>query len=401
MTMKPADDRVGERIRHRRHTLGKPLRVIAGIAGISHSTLSRMERGEIPCDNRFTLARLATALHCPVDYLTGVHIPGGPAGALTTAATHETVRALITADLEFPPAATGQATPIATLTEHTATVVDMRKACRYADMSRTLPGLVHNLYQATAGPDRGQALRLLVQVAEAASFAVRYTGQPAAASIAADRSLQAAQLTEDPILIGFGEWARAHAALGCGLHDRSALITARAITDLHHAPEQPGRPEMLGMLHLTHAFSLIGTGRRGDAVDALTEASTLAQHTGETDTLALMFGPLNCRLWELAIITDGGDPVDAIPLLADTNPMLIPSKSRQSAFYVDAGRLLAKTGDGDRATRMLETAERIAPERVHGDPIVVETVRGLLDAAHRRAVSTRLRGLAERIGAAV
>jgi transcriptional regulator with XRE-family HTH domain len=400
MTMIEANDRVGDRVRVRRQSLGLSLETCAGLAGINKSTLSRIERGINGGDNRFIIANLAKALRCPVEYLTGVVVPGGRDGAEVTAATYETVRSLITADLDFDPEH-GLLTPIDQLTERVGEAVQMRQACDYATLTRRLPALVRDTYAATAGPDRRRALALFVRLAEAASFAVRYTGQPAAASIAADRARQAAVMSADPVLLAFAEWARAHAALGCGLHERAALITSRAIADLDQATAAgEGRLEMLGMLHLTTAFALVGAGRMQDAVDPLAEANVLAQNTGETDTFALMFGPTNVRLWELAIITDGGDPLDAMPLIAETNPLIIPSASRQTCFYLDAGRALAKLGEDGRAVQMIETAERIAPQRVHGDPIVVETVRGLLDTARRRAAGTRLRALAERVGVA-
>lgn len=400
MTMNASIDRVGERVRARRQLLGLSLETCAGLAGINKSTLSRIERGINGGDNRFIIANLAAALKCPVEYLTGVVVPGGRDGAETTAATYETSRALIMADLAFDPEPAGPLAPIDALAARTADAVKLRQACDYATLTRRLPVLIREVYDATGGPDRFRALGLLVRLCEAASFAVRYTGRPEAASLAAERAHQAATLTDDAVLLAFAEWARAHGALGCGLHERAAQITRRAIADLDTAGNADGRLEMLGMLHLTHAFALVGSGRMGDAVAPLAEASTLARNTGETDTFALMFGPTNVRLWELAIVTDGGDPLDAMPLIAETNPLIIPSASRQACFYLDAGRALAKLGEDGRAVQMIETAERIGPQRVHGDPIVVETVRGLLDTARRRAEGTRLRALAERVGVA-
>lgn len=46
---------------------------------------------------------------------------------------------------------------------------------------------------------------------------------------------------------------------------------------------------------------------------------------------------------------------------------------------------------------MLVTAERLAPQRMQS-PLVVETVRGLLEQARRGPGWTELRGLCERVG---
>ena len=395
MSLKTTEDRIGDRIRYRRHELGLTLTTTADLAGINKSTLSRIEAGTRSANNRFVLVNIAQALKCPVDHLTGVVAPGADASA----STYDTVRALLTADLEFTPTIGVPPAPIEVLAARAQTAVDLRQACDYTTLTQLLPALVRDLYEATTGPDRDPALRWLVRVAEAASFAVRFTGQPAAASICADRARQAAELLGDPVMVGFGAWARAHAALGCGLHDRAAQITQAAIRGLENTPAGVGRPEMLGMLYLTTAFALVGAGRAADADAALAHARELAEHTGETTTLALMFGPTNVRLWELAILTDGGDPTDAVPIITGTNPHVINSPSRQGAFYADAGRAYARLGRVDEAVRMIEESERLTPQRVHGDPIMVETIRELLDLTHRRAAGVRLRGLARRTGA--
>jgi transcriptional regulator with XRE-family HTH domain len=396
MTTQETTDRVGERIKARRLILKKSQREIAGLTGISHTTLGRIESGEISASNRFLLANLAQALRCPVDQLTGVVVPGGKDGTETHAAAYETIRALLDADLEFPVTG-GDAGPFAAMVERTTEAIGYRQACDYARLTRMLPTLIRDLHTATGGEHRDEALRCLIRLAEAASFAVRYTGQPAAATVASDFARQAAIELGDPVMSAFGEWARAHSALGCGLHERAVLLTNKAISALDRAPYGDGQHEMLGMLHLTNAFALVGAGRMADSVAPLAEAETLARLTGETTTLALMFGPTNCRLWELAIVTDGGDPVDALQIGGEVNVQLVPSTSRQATFYIDMSRAAVRTGEDDRAVKLMETAERLAPQRVHGDPLVVDLVRGMLDTARRRAAGPRLRGLAERM----
>lgn len=400
MTLKSADDGAGQRIRARRLFLGMSQRRAADLAGISHSTLSRIEGGELSANNRFVLASLARVLHCHVDFLTGVMVPGGKDAAEVSTAVYDAVHTILTCDLEFAPRPAHPLRPAAELAGRVDDIVTMRKACDFTTLVRRLPLLVTALYDATTGPDRAQALDGLVRVNEAASFAVRFTGDPRAATICSDRARQAAQLLGDPVLSAFGEWARAHSALGCGLHDRTEQIANKAIADLDGCGDAPGRLEMLGMLYLTSAFASVGAGRRGDGEAAMDEARQLAARTGETDTFGLMFGPLNVRLWEVAEIADGGDPLDAVPIIADTNVLAIDSLSRQSAFFVDAGRVFQSLGHLDKAVQMLETAERIAPQRVHGDPFVVEAVRGLLETVRRQATTTRLRGLAARVGVA-
>lgn len=69
------DPAIGQRIRERRTLLGWTIRFAADHAGISHSTWSRIERGTMSADNRFTLAAIAEALRCPISTLTRLPDP--------------------------------------------------------------------------------------------------------------------------------------------------------------------------------------------------------------------------------------------------------------------------------------------------------------------------------------
>jgi transcriptional regulator with XRE-family HTH domain len=73
-----ADDEArttGRRVRQIRHTRGQSLRVISGLAGISKSHLSRIERGERALDSRSEIVSLANALQIAPSELTGLPVP--------------------------------------------------------------------------------------------------------------------------------------------------------------------------------------------------------------------------------------------------------------------------------------------------------------------------------------
>lgn len=398
MSLKITEDRTGDRIHERRLLLRMSLRQVADLAGISHTTLSRIESGRTAASNRFVLAAIAAALKTSPADLAGTVVPDGPDRPAALAGVYDALAAIFDADLEYAPVVHGEIAPWSVLSTQLGKLIALRQACSYRQLNQMAPALIAQLYEATTGPDRNAALAALARVAEAVSFSVRYSGDVHAAVVASDRSWQAAQNIDDPVMRSFGAWARAHSALGCGRHDRTVQITDKAIAELDSAGQAAGRLEMLGMLYLTNAFAHAGAGRLAQTVAPLAEAETLAAQTGETDTLALMFGPTNVALWKIAIMTDAGDPNDAIPLIGSTDPRVIPSPSRQSCFYLDAARALHRVGQDGRAVVMAETAHRIAPERVAGDPLAVELVRGLVDGTRRRAVDGRLRGLAARIG---
>jgi hypothetical protein len=137
-----------------------------------------------------------------------------------------------------------------------------------------------------------------------------------------------------------------------------------------------------------------------EAETRLTEAAEIAERTGDSAALRLMFGPNNVRFWRVSMETDAGDPGLAVAVARDTNPQAVPRVSRQTMFYLDTGRALARIGKDQEAIRMLVTAERLGPQLIRNSPLAAETARALLERAHRNASGVELRGLCERLGVA-
>lgn len=394
------DTAIGQRIRERRKLLGYSIRYAADRAGLAHTTLSRIERGEMSADNRFVLAEVADALRCPVGDLTGQ--PADPVDrdqAETGGRIYDTIKAIIDADLTYEPT-TPAAQPIGELQRELDLTRHLYSRCDYAGAAGRLPDLVRGLHAAAFTTDRAVALRGLVAAEDTASFVVRYAGHPASACLVADRAQQAAEASEQPVLLGLAAYVRAHAASGCGLYQRTLTITEHAIGDLQPHAQLPEAAEVLGQLHLTHAFALYALGRHDDAHGPLAHAQRIAERTGDTTTLGLMFGPSNVNFWRIAMEADGPDPGKAVEIARHTDPQAVAMPSRQAAFYLDTGRALAHTGNDQAAVRTLLAAERIAPQRLRG-PLAVETARGLLERARRGAGWTELRGLCQRIGVGV
>jgi transcriptional regulator with XRE-family HTH domain len=396
-TFSPDEERVGQRIRYYRKLRGMSLRTLAGLAGMDYGYLGRIERGDVSGDNRHYLSRIAEALGRPMTDLTGVPTHGGPDGALLVANVQKAVRAFVDADLDFDgdPALLR---PLDQLDQAVTAAVRLRVACEYSDLTRMLPGLIGSLHAAAtvgAGEERQQALTLFVRAAEAGSMGVKFTGDTGSAAMIAERCWQAAQLAADPESMALAAWTRAHAALGCGLNQRAWQLAERGADRLR--PLAESALPLLGMLHLTSAFAQASMGRYGSALAPLGEAEELAGRTGETKDHGLFFGPTNVTFWRVPINLDGGEPDDAIRIGNTVRPGLIPSASRQATFYADLGRALARVGQDEAAVRQLRAARRIAPQRIDSDPILAETVRGLVDSAQRRAVGADLRNLAERM----
>ncbi|MGW0431209.1 helix-turn-helix domain-containing protein [Micromonospora sp. NPDC003197] len=403
------DTAIGQRIRERRELAGWSIRHAADRAGIAPSTWSRIEHGLISADNRTTLAAVAQALRCPVADLTS--LPADPVSrdrVETGGAIYETVRAVVDADLGCRPdgveldcrpdgSTPPPAEPLARLGRELDLVRDLRARCEYVAAATRLPALIRGLHRAAFGPERDRALRALVITLDTASFVVRYAGHPGSACLVADRTQQAAEATEDPVLLGLAAWARAHAALGMGLVSRAGQVAERGIRDLGRGKTASAGAETYGQLLLTLAFAWSAQGRTADVDAPLAEAEAIARRTGESTALRLMFGPTNINFWRIAMAADGDDPGYAVDVARGTRPHLVDSVSRQFAFYADTGRALARIGNDREALRLLLTAERLGPQRMR-TPLIVETVRGMLDRSRRGTGWTELRGLCERLG---
>jgi len=315
----------------------------------------------------------------------------------TGGAAYRTMQAVIDADLDYstPTVPIG---PIAPLVDELELVYDLRARCDYLGAAKRLPNLVRGLHAATHGPDRTNALRGLALADEAASVLVRYLGHPASSALIADRTRQAAILSEDPVIIGLAAYSQAHAATGCGLYPRALTIAERAVDELLPHTKLANSLEMLGQLYLTVAFAKYAIGDTSAAMEAVSEAGKLAERTGQSEALHLSFGPTNINFWLVSMHSDSGDPGKAVELARQVTPQEVASVSRQAAFYLDTGRALANLGRDEDALRYLLIAERLAPQRVRRSPIVAETARGLLERARRGGSWSQLRGFCERVG---
>jgi tetratricopeptide (TPR) repeat protein len=343
------------------------------------------------------IADIATALECSVADLTGQPgMPPDPDAAAARTAVPAIIQALIETDLSEGP--TGTSRPIEELKREAELIGDLRLRCDYAQAARLLPHLLRELHAATHGPDRQVALQLLARTADNTSFIIRYLGYPTEAWLAAERAHEAAEALEDPVILALATWSRIHAATGCGAYRRALTLAERGVDEMQRHVNVWAGSEMLGQLHLSSAFTSYAVGQHDDARAWVDQAALLAERTGDSRRLNLMFGPTNIRLWQISMEVDGGEPGRAVEIARATNPAAAGlSVSRQVAYWSDTARALTRLRQDREAVRMLLRAERLAPVRVHSSPLIQETARTLLDRAQRRAGGPELRGLCERM----
>ncbi len=386
-----ADDGIGARARMIRRRRGLSLDTAAGLAGITKSYLSKLERGERHFERRGLLEDLATALGCAVADLTGQ--PYQPVDAETTevlAAVSQSTMVLFDLSLDDVPEQ-----PARPVTELAAWAAEANAACddaHYATAGRDLGRLLTELHvhAATGTPAaRRIAWAALVEACAVVFGVARQVGHAEVAVQAMQRAQQAANRLGDPALAGFAGLATAGAFSRLG----ARRAASRALTDtlgvVGPEADPSGRDvraaEALGMAHLLAAQLATRNGHRGEAETHLSEAAGLARVTGERNTLQWHFGPANVAAWSLSIAVEQGNGAAVAERLA-ANPVHPGSPVRASRLHLDLARAYTQaegTRDAD-AIRHLDTADRIAPQRIRLDPMARDLVAELSRRARRR-----------------
>lgn len=390
------DPSVGERLRARRELRGWSVRHAASRAGVAHTTWSRIEHGTLRTD-RYMIADLAAALECSISDLTGQPFP---AADRRLESAHIHAEALWIAMMAHPfaePPGAATAPSYEALEREVALLRDLYGACDYAGVLGRLVAFVPALHSATAGPDRGPALRMAVAVYGCAMGSLINVGRVAQGWLAAERCTEAAQELDDPVALGVAAANRARVAACSG-----AFVVARSICDRADAGIEldlaaPDALAVTGFLHLARAHHAAGLHDLDAAAEHLAEATAIADRTGETDSWDLAWGPRNVALWRMALELDTGRVGEAIETAA-TVPMDGLPAVRQVYYYLDLARGLADVGRADDAVRTLLAAERTGPQHTRSSVAARETARSLLRL--QRATSP-LAGLAERMGIAV
>jgi transcriptional regulator with XRE-family HTH domain len=385
---------LGQRLRMIRKRRGLGLTVAAGLAGISKPYLSMLERGERGFNRRGLLEDLAAALSCSVADLTGQpYLPQDRESAEVIGAVAQISAALHDTTLDDVPDVAVR--PLPELTNATALAHAYADDANYGPAGRGLAALLVELHvHAVTGrsEERRIALTALVEACKVAYILAKRTGRIELAAIAAQRGLGAARLVERPDLVALMQMSRTSALIGTGAHRRGRLMCAEALHDISMQPgprqNDTATAEARGMLHLTTALIAAREGRLGDVATHFSEARSLAAHTGERNHLRYHFGPTNVVAWELGLAVEAGTgPAVAERLAAAPIDLSVfGSKGRAAYVHFDLARAWAQAEgprDGE-AIRHLDTADRLAPQRLRNDPIARDLVLTLDRRAPRR-----------------
>jgi transcriptional regulator with XRE-family HTH domain len=389
--LRPAE--IGERVRTIRKRRGFSLETAAGLAGISKSYLSMLESGERRFERRGLLEDLAQALGCSIVDLTGQILPGDRAGADAMATLPGIRVALYDSDLDDVP--DGPARPVDELSAWASKANEECANSRYSLAGRDLGALLTELHVHAVtgdGATRRTALRALTEACLVAGGTARSLGNPDLAVQAGRRAFDAARALEDPALMGFASMSRAGALARLGARHRAAKVVKDAMANVEAtadpSADDTAAAESLGMLHLSAAQMAAKDQQVNEARAHLAFAEELAARTGERNHLWFSFGPANVRAWALSVAVETNEGPAVADKLERTPGYLdgLDTADRLAAAHFDFARAYAQD-EGRRdwdAVRHLDTADRIAPQRIRFDPVAGELLASLDNRARRK-----------------
>ncbi|MDQ3762105.1 MAG: helix-turn-helix domain-containing protein [Actinomycetota bacterium] len=382
---------IGQRVRQIRYARGKSLVVTAGLAGISKSHLSRIERGEVALDSRSQTVALANALGISPSELTRLPVPA-PCNGDTDAAVEAVRLALMAVSRKRP---RGQVVGLEELRARVRAV----EGSNYRRRGEMLPSLIRDLHTSImAGHDVAELLKLAVLVHAQTTRGYLYiVGAPLdLRREPATLAQRAAEELDEPTMLGVAAWGAVIEMLAAGAFEL-AQDELNSVTVPTTSPEST---QLAGMLALSRSLVAAADKRLADVDAALEYAAELAQRTGQGNAYLMGFGPTNVGLWRMAAALEVGDHEGAATIAEDLNPAEHPSRERRATYWMDYGRALARIrGRQDDAVRAFRTAEELFPMRVLRNPFVSDVLGELLvRRSHRDAVGTELRGMAYRAG---
>ena len=377
-----------------RKARGKSLEVVAGLAGISPSYLSRLETGDRALDRRSLILDLAATLEVAPADITESMV--GTAGELPEDVSLNPVRLALLAVSMGRPA--GQVIPTEVLASQVTEVLTAQRDCNYPRVGAALPALMRDLHTTlAAGHDERRLLRLLVLTHVQGTQAwlgdigasVDLSGQASAlAQRAADR-------LEEPLYSAVAAFGTAFGLMSAG----GLELAAQTLSASDPGTVTSEAMQVGGMLTLTSSLVSAARGETVQRHAALEHATELATRTGDGNAMWFGFGPSNVGVWRMSVALEAGEHAEAAKIAETVNPAALPSPTRRSAYHREYGRALARLPKRrDQAVMELRCAEMISPARIHRHPFMRAVLSELKSKAKRDAVGRELRGMCFRAG---
>jgi transcriptional regulator with XRE-family HTH domain len=394
-----AEVRIGERLRFYRQAKGKTQAVVAGLAGISESYLSQIERGR-KTPTLTLLHRFAKILGVRVSELLGEAATEHdeavqPVGYAVQRALMTPAKLLVAPDLPM-------------LRERVDAIWNVWQGSRhrYTESSELLPDLITDVQAAQRGlgataeaEDRREAQRIAADLYFMVRTFAKRIGHTDLSLLAADRGILAAEAADDPVRIAAAKWNLGHILLAQGHADGAEEAAITAIEDLHElvAADDLAAIGMTGALWLVAAVAAVRNNDAWTARERLRQkALPAADAAGEGNVMWTVFGPTNVALHAMSVEMETGEAGESLRIADTIDVSQSPSLERQTTFALETARCYEQRKDDPGVFLHLVSAESSGPEDMRYNTLARDLVQGLLKRA-RPTYAPQVRALAERI----
>ncbi|MFE7708847.1 helix-turn-helix domain-containing protein [Streptomyces sp. NPDC057486] len=396
----------GQRMQILRTRRGLSRPVVAGLLGMSPSWVKQVETGQIGMPKLPVILRIAELLRVRnLSDLTGdqsasVALFIGP-GHSRLPAVRDAVNALALGEDRKAPSAQHLAARLAKAWAARHQAANHREV-----IGQLLPDLIQDaqlaVRQSDTAADRRAAQAVLSEVYSLSQFFVAYQPDSALLWRVAERSLVAAQESEDPHAIGVAAWlaAQAHRDTGPSHFDAADDMTIEALGYLERfLPDADDQVRAIaGALQFEAGYTAARRGENGAAWGWWDKAQATAgrlspgyYHPVTSFSQAIMGAHAVTVAVELRA---GGESVRQA-VAADATS--IPSRPRLARHRIEEARAYQLDGQAETALATLEKAHHAAPETIryngYARRIVLEETESRVPARRQRAAV-----LAEQLG---
>ncbi|MBB4934321.1 transcriptional regulator with XRE-family HTH domain [Lipingzhangella halophila] len=277
------------------------------------------------------------------------------------------------------------------------------QACRYETVAQQLPGLLNRLDVATRqieGDDSRRVFALKAEAYHVAASILLKSEERGLAWLAADRSMHAAENSENPATIGASARIVTRALMKehhYGAATTLASSTSQRVADSGDALS-PDSLSVRGALLLSAAISSAQRENRDEAETLLGEAERAGHELGGDHNYQwTAFGPTNVLLHRVNTAVTLGDAGSAINYARQVRMDNIDVMERKVTLFVDAARAYSQWGKLDKSYEALMSAEHMAPEELTARRDVHQLIGdiGSRSTGHLRG---NISELAERVG---
>lgn len=397
---------IGERIAFYRRRRGLSQEVVADFVGRTADWLSKIENGRIELDRLSVLRRIAEVLDVALGDL--IAEPSllewtEHSGRATVPALRSVLmdyRKFTTANdaavVEHPPA-------LDELRDQVAQVWEAYQHSKFGFVTSRLATLIPEARAAVDGSEGDNILLANGRLAlayQVAATTLTKLGEADLAWNAADRGIEAAQRSENPVVIGALLRTLTHSLLSTGAYGEALRITQDAAAFFEPHLRRPSRMmlSVYGAQLLAGSMAAARGEDRSTTQDLLREADETAKRLGSDDNLLwTAFGPTNVAIHRVSTAMELGDVQIALDLGPALDTRAVPTE-RRVRHSLEVARALS-TGHREEAVSTVLRAEQMAPEQVRYHFLSRHLVQTWMRTG-RSKPSYELTSLAERLNVA-